>query len=52
MVRRKILSEIEMGEFDYMNFNDSGIELVIESGREKYREDFFDLVTEWELYED
>ena len=52
MVRRKILSRSELEELAWTEFNDNGIDQIIECEREEWRGDFFTLMEEWENYEE
>ena len=46
------MGEFDILEYDYTLFNDNGLEIIIENRRANYREEFYTLIKEWELYED
>ncbi len=46
------MKEIDIYEYDLIHLNDNGIELVIENDRYEFREEFFELMEEWDEYDD
>jgi len=46
------LKDFDIKEYDYNQYNERGIDMVIEENRIEYREDYYNLTEEWEIYED